>query len=332
MTSLSDGDLVMKWDLALLKFRLPFRRKIILILMLLCAQSVVEQGNRSLVRTGSCPLFFYMGVYTYRQIDSLKKFYGIFASQGVKPSPLTRVDIPPSMTLVVSTALEVSSASCAPDQPPIANTTLIMEDHLWFLNALENRDRDQDQSPLLKEDPPKWACMSESVALGSTTNILKLAAILLAHITHTLEEFIVVMSKEDPVFLQNLLEADKVEFFFEATFYRATSLFSLASVNQGDVLTMGYPFKERDTWKEKCEAMEQSGQSFRRRLFCPGKGSLCKLSNMRHKYITLNLFRLSEVNCYFDEAMKSIQQEKESHVEYHKAHDALGGWAEGMNQ
>lgn len=39
-------------------------------------------------------------------------------------------------------------------------------------------------------------------------------------------------------------------------------MFSLAVDSQGDVLAMGNPSKERDTWKEKCEALDQKLTKF----------------------------------------------------------------------
>lgn len=36
---------------------------------------------------------------------------------------------------------------------------------------------------------------------------------------------------------------------------KVTSIFSLFSVRRGDVLALGSPFKERDSWKRNVEAM-----------------------------------------------------------------------------
>lgn len=38
--------------------------------------------------------------------------------------------------------------------------------------------------------------------------------------------------------------------------FKYASIFSLVSTRHGDVLILSNPFKERDNWKEKAEAME----------------------------------------------------------------------------
>lgn len=49
-----------------------------------------------------------------------------------------------------------------------------------------------------------------------------------------------------------------MELFSKVTFYAywMTSLFSLAIIAQGEILAMGNPSKERDTWMGKCEVDE----------------------------------------------------------------------------
>lgn len=38
--------------------------------------------------------------------------------------------------------------------------------------------------------------------------------------------------------------------------FKTTSIFYLVSARRGDVLALGSPFKERDAWKKKAEAMK----------------------------------------------------------------------------
>lgn len=104
-----------------------------------------------------------------------------------------------------------------------------------------------------------------NVASGSTTILFKLSPILLSQIRCTLEETSTVMSKEDLFYLHNIPEAYKMELFSKATFYtyREAYLFSLVFVASWDnVLAMGNPSKERNTWMGKCEVMEHKHSKF----------------------------------------------------------------------
>ncbi|CAI8584816.1 unnamed protein product [Vicia faba] len=123
------------------------------------------------------------------------------------------------------------------------------------------RDRDQDQIPLDKGSPKK-AHLSRSEASGLATPFLKLLVILHTRILQTPEELVVDIFKEDLNFLHNLHEADKIELLSDVTFYNywAASLFSLVTGSQSDILAMGNPSKDRDTWKEKCEAIKEEAK------------------------------------------------------------------------
>lgn len=59
-------------------------------------------------------------------------------------------------------------------------------------------------------------------------------------------------------FIQNLREGDEMELTSKIThkMFKVASIFSLVSAGQGDVLTLGNPSKERDTWKGNVRAME----------------------------------------------------------------------------
>lgn len=48
--------------------------------------------------------------------------------------------------------------------------------------------------------------------------------------------------------------------------YLIMSLLSLVAAGREDVLGLGNPSKERDTWKGKCEAMEQKFLTFHKDL------------------------------------------------------------------
>lgn len=48
--------------------------------------------------------------------------------------------------------------------------------------------------------------------------------------------------------------------------YRASSIFSTAATRKGDVLEIGNPSNERDTWKVKCKAMKHKYMDFKKDL------------------------------------------------------------------
>lgn len=55
-----------------------------------------------------------------------------------------------------------------------------------------------------------------------------------------------------------------MEFFSEVTYYtyQATSMFSLVTTTRADIMAMGNPSKERDTWKGKWEDIERKFSMF----------------------------------------------------------------------
>lgn len=76
------------------------------------------------------------------------------------------------------------------------------------------------------------------------------------------------MCVEDLYFVQNLHEEDKMEFLSEVTYhtYWASSIFSLDGAVRGDFLALGNPSKERDTWKGKCENIENKCSKFSKEI------------------------------------------------------------------
>lgn len=63
---------------------------------------------------------------------------------------------------------------------------------------------------------------------------------------------------EDMSFIQNLSEVENMKLVYEITrnVYRTSSRFSMVTIGKWNVLDASNPSKERDTWKDKCEAME----------------------------------------------------------------------------
>lgn len=82
-------------------------------------------------------------------------------------------------------------------------------------------------------------------------------------------EAVVVVSMLDLSFIQNLSERDKMEIGSELahSMFQVVFIFSLVSATRGDVLSLGSPFKERGTWKEKGEALELKCTNLQEELF-----------------------------------------------------------------
>lgn len=76
------------------------------------------------------------------------------------------------------------------------------------------------------------------------------------------------MSEEYLTFFKGLPKVNKIKIFSKANYYayRATSLFSLATVGCGDIMAMGNPSKERDIWKGKCEDIERKLSNFQNKM------------------------------------------------------------------
>lgn len=87
----------------------------------------------------------------------------------------------------------------------------MFEDHTSPLPTNNKRDLYQDQSPPKEGDLVKWARLSRGTSTGTSTHLLKLYAILSSQISH--------VSQKALAYLQNILKVEKIEFFYEATFY-----------------------------------------------------------------------------------------------------------------
>lgn len=76
------------------------------------------------------------------------------------------------------------------------------------------------------------------------------------------------MSKEYLTFFKGLPKVNKIQIFSKANYYayRETSLFSLATIDCGDIMAMGNPSKERDIWKGKCEDIERKLSNFQKEM------------------------------------------------------------------
>lgn len=87
-------------------------------------------------------------------------------------------------------------------------------------------------------------------------------------VPRTHEDDVVVVSMEDRSCIQNLSGAEKTQLLSEVTFhtYQNASLFSLATAGRWDVVVVGNPSKEKDTWKEKYEALEHKYSTFQKEL------------------------------------------------------------------
>lgn len=80
------------------------------------------------------------------------------------------------------------------------------------------------------------------------------------------KQVVVTVFMGDLSFIHNLFEEEKMEHLSEITLhtYLDTSLFSLATASIEDVLVIGNPSRERDTWEGKCEDMSVSARPSRR--------------------------------------------------------------------
>ncbi|CAI8609074.1 unnamed protein product [Vicia faba] len=72
------------------------------------------------------------------------------------------------------------------------------------------------------------------------------------------KEVSIMVSMEELSYIQILTNVEKMELVFEIThnMYQAPFLFSLVAAGRGDILDAVNPYKEKDTWKGKCEPIE----------------------------------------------------------------------------
>lgn len=101
-------------------------------------------------------------------------------------------------------------------------------------------------------------CIYEDNAYGEITPFIEISNILSSRLPRTLEVDASIVLKSDLSFIQNFPKWDKMEMAYELAhnMFKATSIFSLVSVGQGDVLAPNSPLKERDVWKGKAKDME----------------------------------------------------------------------------
>lgn len=94
-----------------------------------------------------------------------------------------------------------------------------------------------------------------------------------SRLARTLEEVVNIVSTLDLSFVQNIFEVEKMNLVYEVThnmyqvaclFYQVACLFDLVVVGRRDIVATGNTSKERDTWKEKCEVVEQKCFAFER--------------------------------------------------------------------
>ncbi|CAI8618450.1 unnamed protein product [Vicia faba] len=69
---------------------------------------------------------------------------------------------------------------------------------------------------------------------------------------------VAIVLTSDLSFFQNLFKGGNMEMAYELAYnmFKASSIFSFVSTGHGDALAPGSPFKEKDIWKWKVEAME----------------------------------------------------------------------------
>lgn len=86
-----------------------------------------------------------------------------------------------------------------------------------------------------------------------------MSVVFFSQLVGTHEEVVIVVSTEYLYYVQNLYKAEKMGLIFEITrsMYQASFLLSSAATRRGYVLVVGNPYKEMNTWKGKCEAVEQ---------------------------------------------------------------------------
>ncbi|CAI8584825.1 unnamed protein product [Vicia faba] len=122
------------------------------------------------------------------------------------------------------------------DQLANVATILTVEEPTSHLVSTK-RARDEEQQSPRGYASRKQTCVDEGDASGQVVAIV---------LTSNLS------------FIHNLLEGDKMEIAYDLGYnmFKVASNFSLVSIRRGEVLSFDSPFKERDTWKEKAEAME----------------------------------------------------------------------------
>src|SRR4051812_45272963 len=119
-----------------------------------------------------------------------------------------------------------------------------------------------------EEGSPKRTCVIGDGASEEVTPFMRISDVFSSWHARTLNEVRFTISTSDIPFIQNISEGDKMELVCEIThsMYRDASLFSLVSTDRGDVLALGSPAKERETWKGKCETMESRCYTLQKKL------------------------------------------------------------------
>lgn len=208
--SLSTGYLVTNRSLPLLKFCLPIKGKIRLVLALLWVWLAVPIGKIYLVRMKFLLFLTCVFVLVYK-MDILQRY---------TPFTVLRVStlVPRLWLLRLFIQLMLHPLLSAMPQLPMELTNLfrLLSFWLWRIshNFLLPWQRESGIRTIVlfyRNILLNGLVFPGGVTLGSATLILKLLVIIPVWIPHTLKEVVAVMSEEELTYVQNLIEADKME-------------------------------------------------------------------------------------------------------------------------
>lgn len=175
----------------------------------------------------------------------------------LKPTPSPLVSTTHTSTPSPTPAREASTPVPEVDWLADAMVVLTVEEATFPPPSLK-RVRDEEKSSPQDEASPKWTQVIEDGAFEEVTPFIKILDIFSSHLPCTLEETVVIVSTSNLSFVQNLPEENEMGIPYDLShnMFKYASIFSLVSTRHGDVLILSNPFKERDNWKEKAEAME----------------------------------------------------------------------------
>lgn len=116
----------------------------------------------------------------------------------------------------------------------------------------------RNNNSLQNKGSTKRTCVAEEGDSKDINPFIKIPYIFSSQLPRTHEEVATTISTLNLSFIQDLPEGDKMELDFDLThnMFKVASIFSLVFVGWGYVLVLSNPFKERNTWKGKVEAME----------------------------------------------------------------------------